>query len=730
MKGNVFLKKRFIIPLSIILVITVILFFLSGFVKMWVEKNSFKMIGRRIEMRELHFNYFRCSATIKNFVMYEKKSRDRFVSFDELYVNFDPTRLMNKEYTCSAINLVHPSVNIVYNKVSGKSVFNFDDLMNKNKGAKDAPAKKDSAKSNIKYIIKYLNITEGHLKYVDLSQNSNQEINNLDLHLPYISWNSRKSKAGIEFTLGKKGKVSISAIINQVTGKYALAVKTEETEIAPFTNYLKSYIAVNLVSGSLYSNLNITGDMSKPTDLIVDGEASIRNAVMIDRNNEKFLTAASASIVFDSLDVGKSNYKFKKMELQSPELLVVRYKDKTNIQKILAPYLADTSSGDTTKTRYSINNLLINNGKVIYRDMALHREFNLELENIIFSMEGLSESAIKIPIKFSMNVNKTGSYEGKTVLSMTDLKNVVYNSTIKNVEMINFSPFTEYYISRPIIKGVVSYRCSLKMKPQKLDNLNNFKIVNLKFGKKTKDSLRYKVPVNLALYILKDSKGVINMEVPVEGKPSDPSFKLKKIIWKAVENFFLKTISQPFVAIGKMFGSNPESIKSIPFALLQDTLNAEQRQRLDKLSEIMLKKQELTFTFSQTTNPLKEKQLLAVSEVKYKFVSQNLQGMTDFKLLRTKANSIEDNDILLLKFIKLSVSDTTKPIGVRCLTMLGDANVDVLFTKLLQSREKLISDYLLNRKIPQQSIFVKTADLSNLPEEMKTPQFIVDLSMP
>ena len=74
--------------------------------------------------------------------------------------------------------------------------------------------------------------------------------------------------------------------------------------------------------------------------------------------------------------------------------------------------------------------------------------------------------------------------------------------------------------------------------------------MNLETGK-TKDTTAYRVPVGLALYVLKDRNGIIGFDLPVSGNRL--TFRLLENYLKTLKSFN-KTATAPFVAIGNMFG--------------------------------------------------------------------------------------------------------------------------------------------------------------------------------
>ena len=240
------IKKRYLIPGIILLILAVILFFLSDITKNYLVKNSEKLIHRKIEIGELHFNYARVAVQVKDFVMYEDNKTDQFLSFSEFYINLNPWTLLQNEYSVSEIRLAEPRVQVIQN---GES-FNFDSLMPKD----STEVKKDSTKNEIlKFTIRNIQLKDGQLKYVDVQKKNELDVKDLNLNLPLIAWNNEKSDMGVAFTLGEKGHVSVQATVDNIQKKYQIALTTENVDIQPVKSYLTDYFDVKSLEGALTS---------------------------------------------------------------------------------------------------------------------------------------------------------------------------------------------------------------------------------------------------------------------------------------------------------------------------------------------------------------------------------------------------------------------------------------------------------------------------------------------
>ncbi len=729
------IKKRYIILLFLILLITTSMYFLSDFARNYIVKNSEKMIGRKIALKELHINYWKCSFDLKDFVLYEKSTPDTFVAFKEFYIDFDPMKLLSKEYTFSEIKLVQPTVNISYN---GK-IFNFDDLTKLGDSTKKDSVKKKTDEA-VKYVLKNIHLDGGNIHYTDVENNSKLDMKDMGINLPFISWDSKQANMGVDFMLGETGEVNLKAEVNQAARKYNLHLKLNNIDLAPLKNYFvkysKDYMLISDVSGKFYSDVNIVGDMDHPMNVQVSGESSIKGCKVKDLNGKIFLQADNAKAVFDTLDMSKFSFKLAKVELTAPQLVIILDNDKSNLEKIFAPFMAPpkvvanavTKPSDTTQVFYLIKDFIVNNAKISFTDHTIERPFYYDLLDINVTMKNIYPTATDIPINFDMNLNKSGTFKGVYSLNMMNPKVLTFDGKIDKMGLTSFSPYSEHFLARPITKGLFNYRCKLKMTPNKLENKNLIRVDKMEVGKKNGKPL-VKAPVSLALYILKDKNDVISIDLPVDGKPSDPNFKLSKIIWTTLENFLVKIALSPFKAIGGLFSTNPEEIKEVPFQFLQDSLDAKQTKTLDLLAEVHQKKPDFVYVFTQKTDVSKEKEELAIHEVKSRFLSIN--NIDTLHTLDFKIASLNEKDSSFLSYIKTNSQGLDSlPLGKKCIQIIGSPSLDVMFNSLLQKREKLLGEYLcLKKNIPRENVLVKTADFRDLTEEVKVPKFDVELTL-
>ncbi|WP_372752261.1 DUF748 domain-containing protein [Labilibaculum sp.] len=715
--------------IGIALLFIVLFFFflmLSSIVKYWVNKNSEELIGRKVEISDLHFNYAKFSVKLDGFRLYELDKKNDFISCKEFYINLNPWKLFTREYSVSEIYLNELNVSL-HKTAEG---YNFSDLMvEENSQAVDSTSI-EGEKKLLKFAFQNIQLKNGNISYYDDENENVIDLKDVNVHLPLIAWNNERSEMGLKFAMGKSGEVSIDADIDHSVDRYAVNLDVSSMDVSPFVVYLKDYMTISKMNGLLSTKLHVNGSLTDFMDVFVKGDASVKQFSIYDSQENLFLATKSADVVLDSIDLGTSHYQIGRINLDSTFLYADLYAESSNVEQIFQPYLDSDTIEDSTDTLfYSIDTIVFQKGGLRFTDHTLNRKFVYDLSHINVNIGTIYADAPAIPINYEMILNGAGRSSGELTFSLKDLYQFNMKGKVEKLDLMSFSPYTEFYIARPITQGDFDYTGSISMTSKSLTNQNDLKISELDFGAKTKDPNTIKAPVRLALYLLKDQNDLIQFELPVSGNPNDPEFRFGKIVWKTLLNFLVKTASKPFGLLGNLAGTNPESIEKIPFDLLQDSLDANQMVTLEKIASILKKKSELKFLFSQETDFSEEKDLLAVQECAHRFVLSSdslVPSIKNDQLLKWANEDLAFKNYIL-SFDQSSVDESIQD---NCKVIIGDQNLtsmfDILITKRNSSLENYLSDSLL---IDKKAFEVKTADLRNLSIEQRAPKFRVEVSL-
>ncbi|TLX77091.1 DUF748 domain-containing protein [Labilibacter sediminis] len=726
------IKKKHYVFGAIIIVLFLLLFFLSSIIKNYIVKNSEELIGRKLQLEELHINYLKVQITARNFTLYEENKKDTFVYFSEFLLNYDPWKMIRNEYAVSQIRLVNP---YVYIQQNGET-FNFDDLIPPADSAQVPQDTIASEEENVKFSIRNIDLQNGEFLYFDKQIDNLLEFDNLNLELPLIAWDSRSSEMGVQFSIGENGLVHIDAEINQQDAQYNINFGTEDIQLSSFTNYLKDYVHISDFKGLLQSEISIKGDLKQVDHIFISGSIGIDSLGIIDDKGETLFAAKSVSTLLDSIDLENNRFIIDKIHVDRPIISVVLNKEMTNWESFLIPILSDTlesASADSIATEtieeeplfYKIDTISINTGQILLTDNTLNREFKYSLKDIEVQINDLYEKNDQIPLNFSIGFNNEGKYTAETFFSINNPKNFTYKGIISKIDLHSFSPYTEYYLGYPIVSGLFNYDCEVKMTPQKLKNDNHILVEEMEFGKNTKDATAVKLPVKLALYLIKDANDNVEIDLPVTGNPSEPGFKLGPLIWKTFGKFIVKTATQPFASLAKLVGTHPEELEMIPFDYTQDSLMNDQRKVLDKIAQILTKKEDLIFSFRQEVSVEDELMLLAEKRVKSIYITEKTPAnITNWK-------QVSDNDEKFIKyFTKLSADTTNAYVKQKYYNQIPETELKAEFEALYKNRNDSIHQYLIKNKLcSESSIKISNVDFANMPQELKNPGFRVEVSV-
>jgi len=174
------------------------------------------------------------------------------------------------------------------------------------------------------------------------------------------------------------------------------------------------------------------------------------------------------------------------------------------------------------------------------------------------------------------------------------------------VELTHLSAYSVKYTGYPIIKGRLNADVSYLLDQGKLKADNHLYIDQLTFGDENKDPGVSHLPVKLAVALLKDSNGVIDVNVPVSGSLDDPQFSLGGMVWRAFAGMIAKAATAPFRLLASAFkgGDGPgEDLGYVEFAPGDDRLDAATEAKLAQIAKILGEKPHLSLGIIGRTDP-------------------------------------------------------------------------------------------------------------------------------
>jgi hypothetical protein len=140
------------------------------------------------------------------------------------------------------------------------------------------------------------------------------------------------------------------------------------------------------------------------------------------------------------------------------------------------------------------------------------------------------------------------------------------------------------------------------VKKRKLDAKHKIIIDQLQLGEHVDSPDATGLPVKLAIALLKDRNGVIDLDIPVSGNLDDPKFKVWPIIWQVVVNLLTKIVTSPFALLGSLFGAS-EEISFVDFASGSAALSATAQGKLRTLAKALNERPALNLDLPLVVKP-------------------------------------------------------------------------------------------------------------------------------
>lgn len=231
-----------------------------------------------------------------------------------------------------------------------------------------------------------------------------------------------------------------------------------------------------------------------------------------------------------------------------------------------------------------IREIAIEDGGVDFADFMVEPNFAVAMAGISGTIAGLSSDAnSRAEVKLAGNVERyapvdiTGTVNLLSAAVFTDIA-----MNFRNMELTTFNPYSGKYAGYNISKGKLTTELRYKIENRKLDAQHHVVLDQLEFGQATDSKDAVPLPVRLAVALLKDRDGVINLDLPVTGSLDDPAFRIGPIIWDLFVGLLTKIVEAPFAVLGSLFGGG-EEVGYVDFAAGSASLAP---QELDKLSMV------------------------------------------------------------------------------------------------------------------------------------------------
>ncbi len=401
---------------------------------------------------------------------------------------------------------------------------------------------------------------------------------------------------------GNSSEISASAVIAsggrlQLGGSLqvlpALEVSADldlrDLNLIPVQPYLAQFANLALESGDLDSQLAITINANEP--LGVDGSANLAALDLQDvGQGEQLLGFKELALDRVQFSATKNRLELSEIKLSAPYTRLRIDKDgTTNFQQLLVERPPADEKPQTKPLDVVMGRIAIDGGSADFSDLALPFPFATRIEELKGEITTLATNS-REPAKLDLE-GKVGEYglaEASGRISPAKFSNSTDLSLLfRNVELPDLSPYTVKFAGRRIDDGRLNLDLRYVLDQGKMKGDNRVSIDKLTLGEKEDYPGAKNLPLALAVALLKEPDGTINIDLPVSGDVNDPKFSIGGVIFRAFANLITKLATSPFRLLGGLVGAESEAMDLIEFRPGEAELTPPEREKLAKLAEAL-----------------------------------------------------------------------------------------------------------------------------------------------
>jgi hypothetical protein len=232
----------------------------------------------------------------------------------------------------------------------------------------------------------------------------------------------------------------------------------------------------------------------------------------------------------------------------------------------------------------TIGTVVISDGSANYVDHWIQPHFAIGIQQLNGTIDGLSSapaSRAKIDLNGSVDRYAPAHIWGETnLLSQTMYTDI--SMSYRGIELTGVTPYSGHFAGYKIAKGKLTVDLKYHIEDRKLTASHHIVVDQLQLGDKVESADAIKLPLKLAVALLKDRNGVIDLDLPVTGSLDDPKFRIGAIIWKVFVNLIEKAVTAPFALLGHLFGGG-DQVNIVEFAPGSAVLDPTAKSRLGSL---------------------------------------------------------------------------------------------------------------------------------------------------
>ena len=412
----------------------------------------------------------------------------------------------------------------------------------------------------------------------------------------------------VQLKAAQGGMLNASGTLAQDYTRSAARLDLKGLALQPLQPLLSRHTTLLLRTGTLDANGAVAYARDGKPSLKITGNAAIDGLLLDEADRrEPFLRWKRLAVEQIAYTLAPDRLDVKDVMIDAPETAIAISREReVNLARVVKPAAA-TTDASTVATRpplsARIGRVRVQNGTLDFADFSLVLPFSTRVTRVNGSMLGAStDPDSRAELKIAGVIEPTGyaSAEGGINLrapkTFTDI-----SARFQNVEMPPLSPYTATFAGRKIDGGHLWLDLDYKIVDQQLAGANRILLENVELGERVAAPNAMDLPLDLALALLKDSQGRIDMTIPVRGDVGNPQFDYGALIRDAIAAALGRIVTAPFRALASLFGgADAEEAGRVRFAAGSTRLFPPERESIARVAKALAARPQLKIIVQAT----------------------------------------------------------------------------------------------------------------------------------
>ncbi len=528
-----------------------------------------------------------------------------------------------------------------------------------------------------------------------------------------------RARVRLQATINNKGRLRLAGGLGTRPVRGRLNVDAQGIAVVPFQPYLADQVNFSLTGGEVGSKGVLTIETGGDGALKVNYEGGVQVTDFASVEKD----ASQDLLKWKSLDLGGIQFALQPMQLRINEInladfysrMILGADGRLNLQKLAAQKTQASDPEETKEAKppepqaaapsaekqISIGKINLQAGNVYFSDFFVKPNYSANLTGVQGSISELKpEAPGDLAIQAKLDNAAPVDIQGKINPLSKDLY-LDIAADAREIELNPMSPYSVKYVGYGIERGELSFKVKYKVENRKLDAQNQIILDQLTFGEKVESPTATKLPVLLAVALLKDRNGVIDVNLPISGSLDSPEFSVGGIILRIIINIITRAVTSPFALLGAAFGGGSGGeLSYIEFDYGRSNLSQSAEAKIKSIATAMNNRPALKLDISGRVDPVNDLEGLKQTSIERKVKAQKMKDLVRQGAAPKSVDDVQVDKGEYERYLKAAYGDESFPKPRNVIGLAKDLPVAEMESLMLKHAQATDDDLrnLANRR--------------------------------